>query len=447
MKKNTLLLIALCYSFTGFSQKKEKTEILKGTAYSITSFYHKNLIYADTLAFDVEVPLDKATDNQKKGRWYRSFADATFKNVKYTLDSISESAFVMVNGIRFENKKILSKMNDFDILLVKKDSSYSHIYNQKTKDYDVIVKYKQPRAIVYQNHSNLPRDFFLFKQNTLEPVRYKCSSYSPVLDVFNTADSLVFSDKPRIMIDGRLQRRELEFDDINIATAKKIEVFSKEDARNYFGQKIKSGLISIVTNDSKFNLDWTLANTRVIGEIQDKKEQWKVIKDTLLTSPEQFIAFRKSVYSTNGTVYMINGEFETEKVNRKTIDADAMESISVVAGAKIKFTVKALSDDSFQEPKFTNDTVFIKTEKERWTAKAKTSIPRIMSELRRLRNTEPEITPIYIVDNQEIDAEKLKEFKSKELEFVESLEGCDAIAKYGKRAEYGVAIYRKKKIE
>jgi hypothetical protein len=67
-----------------------------------------------------------------------------------------------------------------------------------------------------------------------------------------------------------------------------------------------------------------------------------------------------------------------------------------------------------------------------------------MSELKRLRNTNPDPTPIYIVDNQEITAEKLKEYKPKELEFIESLEGCDAIAKYGKRAEFGVVIYRKR---
>ena len=67
-------------------------------------------------------------------------------------------------------------MNECDILLVQKDSSYSYIYNQKKKEFDVVFKYKQPRAIVYQNHPNLPRDFFLFKQNTLEPVRYKCAS-------------------------------------------------------------------------------------------------------------------------------------------------------------------------------------------------------------------------------------------------------------------------------
>jgi hypothetical protein len=442
MKKATLLLLVLYCSFAGFSQTKDKPEMIKAKSFSITSFYHKNLIYVDTLTFDVEFPIDKATDVQRKGLWHRSFAET-----KFTSDSIPKNAFVNINGIIFENIKIISKMTNYDVLLVKKDSSFTYIYDTENRRYNRFAHYKSPRAIIYQNHPNLPRDFFIFKQNTLEPIRYKCSSYSPVLDVFNTADSLVFSDKPRIMIDGRLQRRELEFDDINMATVNKIEVFSKEDARIYFGQKVKSGLISIVTNDSKFNLDWTLANTRVIGEIQDKKEQWKIIKDTLLTSLEQFIAFRKSVYSTNGTVYMINGEFETEKVNRKTIDADAIESINVVAGAKLKSDKIAKVGEEFQEPKFTNDTVFIKTEKERWAAKAMTSIPRIMSEFRRLRNTEPEIIPLYFVDNQEIDAEKLKLYKSKELEFVESLEGCDAISRYGKRAEFGVVIYRKKKIE
>ena len=447
MKNTTILLLALFMSFAGFSQKKEKIETLKGTVYSITSFYHKNLIFVDTVSYDVEVPINEANERQKKGQWYRSFADAVFKDVKYTFDSIPEKAFITVNGIRFENKKILQKMDDCTIFLVQKDSSYSYTYNQKTKDYNVVFKYKQPRAIVYQNHPNLPRDFFLFKQNTLEPVRYKCASYSPVLDVFNTADSLVFSDKPRIMIDGRLQRREFEFNDIKLETVKKIDVFSKEDAQTYFGRKVKSGLISVTTNESKFNLDWTLANTWVIGEIQDKNEKWRVIKDTLLTSPEQFILFRKSVYATNGTVYMINGEFETEKVNRKTIDADAMESITVVAGEKTKEVYNKSLGKIEEIGRFTNDTVFIKTEKERWTAKAATSIPRVMSEFRRLRKTEPDPTPLYFVDNQEIDSEKLKQYKPKELEFVESLEGCDAISKYGKRAEFGAVIYRKKKIE
>jgi hypothetical protein len=447
MKKIFTLLFIM--SFVNiFGQKKGKPELIKAKSYTITSFYHKNLIYVDSVTFDVEFPADKTTtESQRQGIWYRSFADAAFKDTKFTRDSIPESASVNINGIVFENKKILSKMMDYDILLVKKDSSLNYVYDDKAKRFLRLVKYKAPRAVVYQNHPNLPRDFFLFKQNTLEPIRYKCSSYSPVLDVFNTEDSIIYSLKPRIMIDGRLQRKEFDFQDINLSLIKKVDVFSKEDARTYFGQKVKSGLISVVTNESKFNLDWTLANTRVIGEIQDKKEQWKVIKDTLLTSPEQFISFRKNVYSTNGTVYMINGEFETEKVNRKTIDADAMESITVVAGAKIKSDKKPKADIEIEDPKYYNDTVFIKTEKERWTAKATTSIPRVMSEFRRLRKTEPDPTPLYFVDNQEIDSEKLKQYKPKELEFVESLEGCDAISKYGKRAEFGVVIYRKKKIE
>jgi hypothetical protein len=446
MKKIFTLLFIM--SFVNiFGQKKGKPEIIKAKSFSITSFYHKNLIYVDSVTFDVEFPADKATESQRQGIWHRSFADAAFKDTKFTRDSIPESASVNINGIVFENKKALSKMMDYDILLVKKDSSLTYVYDTEKKQYSRLAKYKKPRVVVYQNHPNLPRDFFLFKQNTLEPVRYKCSSYSPVLDVFNTEDSIIYSLKPRIMIDGRLQRKEFDFQDINFSSIKKIDVFSKEDARTYFGQKVKSGLISVVTNESKFNLDWTLANTRVIGEIQDKKEQWKIIKDTLLTSPEQFISFRKNVYSTNGTVYMINGEFETEKVNRKTIDADAMESITVVAGAVIKSDRVASSAIEIQAPKYTNDTVFIKTEKERWTAKATTSIPRVMSEFRRLRKTEPDPTPLYFVDNQEIDSEKLKLYKPKELEFVESLEGCDAISKYGKRAEFGVVIYRKKKIE
>jgi hypothetical protein len=446
MKKIFTLLFIM--SFVNiFAQKKGKPEMIKAKSFSITSFYHKNLIYVDSVTFDVEFPADKATESQRQGIWFRSFADAAFKDTKFTRDSIPESASVNINGIVFENKKILSKMTDYDILLVKKDSSLTYVYDIEKKQYLRLAKYKTPRAVVYQNHPNLPRDFFLFKQNTLEPVRYKCSSYSPVLDVFNTEDSIIYSLKPRIMIDGRLQRKEFDFQDINLSSVKKIDMFSKEDARTYFGQKVKSGLISVVTNESKFNLDWTLANTRVIGEIQDKKEQWKVIKDTLLTSPEQFISFRQNVYSTNGTVYMINGEFETEKVNRKTIDADAMESITVVAGAVIKSDRVASVAIEIQAPKYTNDTVFIKTEKERWTAKATTSIPRVMSEFRRLRKTEPDPTPLYFVDNQEIDSEKLKQYKPKELEFVESLEGCDAISKYGKRAEFGVVIYRKKKIE
>jgi hypothetical protein len=380
-----------------------------------------------------------------------SFADAVSKPNKYTVDSIPEISSININGIYFENKKILSKTPDYEILMIKKDSAYSFKFDPKTKEYIGSARYKKPHSIIYQNHENLPRDFFFFKQYTLEPIRYSCSSYSPVLDIFLTEDSIVAYTKPRVMLDGRLQPKVFDYQHLNLENIKSIDIFAKEDAGKYFGFKAKYGLISIVTKNSNFDINRALANTHVVGEMQDKNGNWRVIKDTLLTSQEQFREFRKKVYQANGPVFLINGEFETESVNRKTIDADAMESMKIVSGKKMRQSPQYRNGNSARQftevVEVANDTVFIQTEKERWTAKASISIPTVLSQLKRLRNTDPEPTPIYIVDNQEITAEKLKEFKNKELEFVQSFEGCDAISKYGKRAEFGVVIYRKKKIE
>jgi hypothetical protein len=428
MKKLTLLLLASIFTIHTFAQKKgEQSSPLIG--YSITDFYHKNIVFRDTVQVLV-------------GKPWQSFADAVFKDVRYTIDSIPKNGKIIINGIHFDNKKILSKVNDYQILRVKKDSVLWYITDKNKKPFVSEAKYVFEPSMVYQDHPNLPRSFFFFKQNTLEPVRYSCSSYSPVLDVFHTADSLIISAKPRVMLDGRLQARDFDYQGVPLENIKSIDVFAKEDAVNYFGQKAKSGLVSIVTKNSDFNLNWTLSNTHVVGEIQDKKGNWTVIKDTLLTNINEFKEFRKSVYATNGPVYLINGEFENEQVNRKTIDTDAIEAIEVIAGARIN--VKNPSLEERNNPIYYNDTVRIKTQKERWTAKANVGIPSIMSQIKRLRNTDPEPTPIYIVDNQEITADKLKEFKNKDLEFVQSLEGCDAISKYGKRAEFGVVIYRKR---
>ncbi|MDZ7896709.1 MAG: hypothetical protein U5N85_01585 [Arcicella sp.] len=429
MKKLTLLLLALIFTIQLFGQnedKKPKTNI----GYSITDFYHKNIVFRDTVQFLVDKP-------------WQSFADAVFKDVKYTIDSIPEKSRIIINGIHFENKKILSKVNDYQVLLVKKDSLQKYVFDENKKRFVNTKKYEYSPSMVYQEHPNLPRSFFFFKQNTLEPIRYSCSSYSPVLDVFNTADSLIISAKPRVMLDGRLQAREFDYQSVKLENIKSIDVFAKEDAINYFGQKAKSGLVSIVTKNSDFNLNWTLSNTHVVGEIQDKTGNWTIIKDTLLTNINEFKEFRKSVYATNGPVYLINGEFENEQVNRKTIDTDAIEAIEIVSGVRLRIKSSYLENKQ-NDPKYTNDTVRIKTQKERWTSKANVGIPSIMSQIKRLRNTDPEPTPIYIVDNQEITADKLKEFKNKDLEFIQSLEGCDAITKYGKRAEFGVVIYRKR---
>ena len=430
MKKLIVLLLALICTVQLFGQKKEDKSVkITDMGYSITDFYHKNIVFRDTVKFPVNRP-------------WQSFADAVFRDVKYTVDSIPENRKIMINGIYFKDKKILSKVNDYQILMVKKDSVLNYIYDNAKQQVVNTGKYVIQPSMVYQNHQNLPRNFLFFKQYTLEPIRYSCSSYSPVLDIFLTEDSIVPYAKPRVMVDGRLQPKAFDYQNIDLENVKQIDVFAKEDAGNYFGYKAKSGLISIMTKSGNFNLNLTLSNTHVVGEMQDKNGNWTVIKDTLLTNINEFIEFRKAVYATNGPVYLINGEFEDEKVNRKTIDTDAIEAIEIVGGAKIN--VKNPTLEERRNPKYTNDTVRIKTQKERWTSKANVGIPSIMSQIKRLRNTDPEPTPIYIVDNQEITAEKLKEFKNKELEFVQSLEGCDAISKYGKRAEFGVVIYRKR---
>ena len=94
------------------------------------------------------------------------------------------------------------------------------------------------------------------------------------------------------MIDGRLKSKAFDYQNIDLKNIEKIEVFGSGDAVTYFGQKVKSGLISIITKGSKFNLDWTLSNTHVIGEMQDKKGNWKIISDTILTNIQQFNNYR-----------------------------------------------------------------------------------------------------------------------------------------------------------
>lgn len=457
MKKTKLLLLLTFCIFSAFGQ--QKAPIPKRYNFSITDFYHKNMVFRDTVMFDMEytdMPKTNALKDTASIRRFinrMSFADAFVKPNQYTIDSIPETATINVNGIYFTNKNVLAKIKDYEILKIKKDSIYANRYDETKKAYSVSARYQKPHALVYQDHNNLPHDFFFFKQYTLEPVRYRCFSFSPVLDVFNTEDSIVVSNKPRVMIDGRLQAKSFNYQYINLENVQKIESFGNEEAYKYFGTKAKSGLISVTSKDSKFNLEWALANTRIITEIQDRNEKWKVVGDTILTSLEQFKEFRNKAYSANGPIYLINGELETEKINRKTIDLDAIESVRVVSGKRTKRT-PFITNNTYnsivrmsETVSVANDTVFIQTEKESWTSNSHIGISNVMSQLKRIRNTSPDPTPIYIVDNQEIDAEKLKLYKSKELEFVESFEGCDAISRYGKRAEFGVVIYRKKKIE
>lgn len=453
MKILTLLLFALIFTFHVFGQKKTGIHLEDNLTHTFFENIPKGLSDDSLASFILK--------NRRKieAQMPDKFAEAFFDNMafdnnrKYTLDSIPEVANIIINGIVFQRKGVLKKVDNFRIMNIRKDSLNSVVLTKVDStglsERKVIErKYRKPYARITQEHTILAKDFFLFKINTLEPIRYRCASYSPILDVFNTSDSIGVVQKPRVMIDGRLQAKSFDYDEINLDDIEKIDVFAGGDAATYFGQKVKAGLISYITKGSTFCLNWAVGNTHVVGEIGDNKGNWKPIIDTLFSNIEQLTEYRKKCLNANGAIYIINGKSETEGYNRKTIDMDAITNFRVVSSEKTKKRPLIVSNKLVginETVTSDNDTIYIETNRNTWVSKSNFS--KIFSELKRLRKTSPDPTPLYFVDNQEIDSEKLKQYQPKELEFVESLEGCDAISKYGKRGEFGAVIYRRKKIE
>ena len=453
MKNYIFFLLSILCFVNSYGQKSNHQ---KNTYIAVYRLGNQTFYDSISTGEEIVIPLKGTELRNKVLGFYRN--DEIANNGKpWTTDDITENATVNINGIRFENKKILSKMTDYQIHRFRKDSLYSFRNNEKTGEQTASIRYLRPHAYISQNHQNLPYDFLIFKPKTLELIRYKCSSNSPILDVFNTEDSVIISSKPRVMIDGRLQLKSFDYQNIDLKNVNKIQVFGKEDARKYFGQKVKSGLIAVITNGSNFNLNWTLSNTRVIGEIQDLKGNWSVISDTVLTNIDQFKNYHKDCLRRNGPIYLINGNFETESMNRKNIDIPSIKSVRIVESKKqvenvLNSDEKLTTKDFVDTKKITfieigSDTVYIETKSNNSFVTNHLSVSSTLIQMHQVQNPKPKGEIIYIVDNQEIDSEKLKQYKPKELEFVESLEGCDAISKYGKRAEFGVVIYRKKKIE
>jgi hypothetical protein len=458
MKRIFTLLLIFCCITNGFSQTSSRELLSKKKTLFRDGYIYKNQHFADIDSSDNDDgKLLDMKDLTVRERVIKKILTNNFRrqnDLGFKIDSIPETAAVNINGVVFNNKNVLSKLSDYTIFALKKDSIYTYEYHTEKDSgvyLNVRVKYQRPKAMVYQPHPNLPHDFFVFKLNSLEPIRYKSSSYSPILDVFNTSDSIEINPKPRVMIDGRLQAKSFDYQRIDLKNFEKMEVFGGTVAKNYFGQKAKAGLISVITKGSTFKLDLALSTTRVIGEMQDKKGEWKVIVDTLFSTIDDFKKFHKKCLESNGAIYKINGNFETEYANRKTVDMDDISNIKMVSARQVKIIPLTISKERVETKTeiigMGSDTVYIETKRIRGSASANSNFGKIISELQRLRNTTPDPAPIYIVDNQEIDSEKLKLYKPRELEFVESLEGCDAISKYGKRAEYGVVIYRKKKTE
>jgi hypothetical protein len=457
MKKIFTLLFAICCSFSVIGQTKTGIHLQDNQTNTFFENIPKGLSEDSLMAFILKNR--RRIEAKMPDKFVNSFLDNmnAGRDKNYTIDSIPEVAQLFINGLEFQNKNVLCKIDNFKITSIRKDSIYTFEVIKTNDSTGKLVytngkrKYHPPYARITQEHQNLAQNFFLFKINTLEPVRYRASSYSPVLDIFNTEESIEAIVKPRVMIDGRLQAKSFDYDKINLDDIEKIDVFGSSDAVAYFGQKGKVGLISFITKGSKFGFDWELANTHVVGEIQDNKGNWKKIVDTLFTNINQFKEYRKSCLNANGAIYLINGKFETESSNRKTINMDAISNLRVVSSTKIK-RIPLISSDKLISVKTEtttadNDTIYIELNRDDRATSGTSNFSKIVSELKTLRNASSIPMPIYIVDNQEIDSEKLKLYKPKELEFVESLEGCDAISKYGKRAEFGVVIYRKKKIE
>lgn len=428
MKKILTLLLLMACVIRSFAQTEEQKTI---SVKSITTHYRKNLVFKDTTILETlisSIPSSLGDTVGRKGgrRFPIGFSHADdFETNHYTVDSIPDKARVFVNGIEFPDKTVLSKLGNYEILIIKKHNGFRK--NEATNNYEPITNGKPPRAFVYMKHEDLPEAMFLYKQYTLEPIRYTCWSESPSFDLLRTEDTLLMPSTPRIVLDGRLQSAGMRFSDLDFSKIKQVKVYGKTDAQQFFGWRVKEGLVEVTSlKGGQFHTLGVL-NIHVKGEIQDKNGNWKPLLDTTLYGIKQFKTFREDVYKKNGPIYLINGEYETELVNRKSFDGEAITDIRIVGKGNAS-----------------NDTVYIQTQKERWRNSAKTTLSQVLYDLKRIQNPEASPVPIYILDNKEVPFETISSFKNKEIEMVESLEGCDAIAKFGKRGLNGVVSYRRK---
>ena len=244
--KNTTLLLLLCLCFVSvFGQNETGIHLQENQ----TDTFFENI--PKSLFNDSLVNLQK-NRRRIEAKMSDNFANLFFDNMNtgrgkiYAIDSIPEIAQLFINGLEFQNKNILCKIDNFKITTIRKDSIYTFDIVKKNDSTGKLTytngkrKYQRPYARITQEHQNLAQDFFLFKINTLEPVRYRCASYSPILDVFNTEDSIGILIKPRVMIDGRLQPKSFDYDKIDLDEIEKIDVFGSSEAVAYFGQKGKA---------------------------------------------------------------------------------------------------------------------------------------------------------------------------------------------------------------
>jgi hypothetical protein len=190
MKKIFTLLLVFCCFVNGFAQQSSEVLFQKKTAIFKDGYIYKNQHFVDIDSSDYEegklIDMSNLTTREQNIKKILSNGMRLSSNTVFPIDSVPETAIINVNGVVFNSRKILTKLSDYTIFHIKKDSIYTYEYRTKKDSAiysNVRVKYRQPKAMVYQAHPSLPYNFFVFKLNTLEPIRYTSSSYSPVLDV------------------------------------------------------------------------------------------------------------------------------------------------------------------------------------------------------------------------------------------------------------------------
>lgn len=354
------------------------------------------------------------------------------KNQVFDKTQIHPEAIIRVNEVIFPNKSYLDKMPNVQVYGNTTDTTTYYVYLKEKPSQKKPVPLS---AAAIQYLDDLPESFVTFKKLTLEELRYTCSVEQPFFDGLGLTSEKT-STSPRYLIDGQLQSIGFKAQQINLAETESIVVYSPENAKRYFSSRFEGGLVVVNTHKAKKSFDLVYKINVVESERISPDSGWKILSDTVLANMDEFRAYRKAKLEAQSVIYMIDNRLENEHTNRKTIDLDRVVSIETTLGQ---------GSTSFPTPERNEnkvDTIKINTRQVFQHSIA--TMSRVISELKQMReNKKPEV-PLYIVDNEEIDMEKLKQFSRNEIELVTVLSSCDGMQKYGKKAEFGAVIFRRK---
>jgi hypothetical protein len=141
MKKLAILLTLISQSTNVFSQEQSSKK-----QYSVMKQTIANVTFIDTIFSGAEAPINMASEESRKKLFGVYEANETSNNGKpWVYDDIPAIATVSINGIRFESKKILKNMSDYQIYKIKKDSLYALTYNPKIGEYTGKASYLRPQ--------------------------------------------------------------------------------------------------------------------------------------------------------------------------------------------------------------------------------------------------------------------------------------------------------------